>query len=134
MTVDIACAAFVRDGKILFARRAAHKRHFPDHWDLVGGHVEPNENVPAAMIREAREEVGLTPTVFRLLAIATEEGVDGTTRYHVHVVTEWTGGEPKLLGDEHVAFRWVHPDDLSALQPMAHPQYASMLATLILVP
>ena len=64
---DLACAILMRNGEILLAKRAADKRLYPNHWDLVGGHVEAGESVDAALIREVEEEVGVTPTAFRLV-------------------------------------------------------------------
>jgi 8-oxo-dGTP diphosphatase len=32
---------------------------FPDHWDLIGGHVEDGETPEEAMIREFKEELNL---------------------------------------------------------------------------
>lgn len=32
---------------------------FPDHWDLIGGHVEPGETPEQALVREYKEELGL---------------------------------------------------------------------------
>jgi 8-oxo-dGTP diphosphatase len=58
---EIACAAFLRDGFILLAKRASHKTWYPNRWDLIGGHVETGESVENALVREAREEVGLIP-------------------------------------------------------------------------
>ena len=32
---------------------------FPDHWDLIGGHVEAGETPEEALIREYKEELGI---------------------------------------------------------------------------
>jgi 8-oxo-dGTP pyrophosphatase MutT (NUDIX family) len=122
---EIACAAFVRDGLVLLVKRASHKTWYPNHWDLVGGHVEPGESVEAALVREAQEEVGLTPVRFRWIAELSElqTSDDFRTRYHVYAVTAWEGGEPTLLGDEHTAMQWVTASEASTLEGIAHPQY-----------
>lgn len=52
-------AAFLNlNGKVLLARRAAHKRVAPDKWHLPGGHVEFGEDPVQALKRELREEFG----------------------------------------------------------------------------
>jgi 8-oxo-dGTP diphosphatase len=114
-------------------KRAPHKVWYPDHWDLVGGHVEPGESVEEALVREAQEEVGLTPVRFRWIAELSEPaGNDGAdTRYHVYAVTEWDGGKPTLLGDEHTAMQWITIDNAVALDGIAHPQYPTIFRELI---
>lgn len=133
---NIACAAFIRNGEVLFARRAPHKKRFPNQWDLVGGHVEVGESVSAALVREAQEEVGLTPTEFHLLAIVSEHDEEGgnKTRYRVHAVTEWSGGSPQLLGDEHTETKWVAIELLDYCSPVAHAQFMPILARMDGVP
>jgi 8-oxo-dGTP diphosphatase len=32
---------------------------FPNHWDLIGGHVEPGETPEQALIREVKEELDI---------------------------------------------------------------------------
>lgn len=49
-----------KDGKILLQRRSLKKDIQPGKWDTaVGGHVDLGENVHTALMREAREELGI---------------------------------------------------------------------------
>jgi len=132
---EIACAVFAKNGLVLLVKRSPHKAYYPNQWDLVGGHVEPGESVEAALVREAQEEVGLTPLRFhRLTQFSEMQAGDGlAVRYHVYAVTEWNGGEPRLLGDEHTAMRWVKASDVSTLDDIAHPQYARVFSELVAV-
>jgi 8-oxo-dGTP pyrophosphatase MutT (NUDIX family) len=132
---DFACAVFVRDRLVLLVKRAPHKAWYPNHWDLVGGHVELGESVEAALVREAQEEVGLTPVRFRWIAELSEPQESGNphARYHIYAVTEWDGGEPMLLGDEHTAMQWVTAAQASTLEGIAHPQYSRVFRELIAV-
>src|SRR5690349_1557820 len=54
-------AALLRDGdRVLLCHRSAARRWYPDVWDLPGGHVEAGETPGAALVRELREELGIT--------------------------------------------------------------------------
>lgn len=46
-------------GRLLMLRRA-NTGFMDGKWSLVSGHVEPYERVKAAMVREAKEEVGIS--------------------------------------------------------------------------
>ncbi|KAK7484497.1 hypothetical protein BaRGS_00024253 [Batillaria attramentaria] len=47
------------DGKILLTKRAAHLRAFPNVWVPPGGHLELDETLTQAGLRELHEETGL---------------------------------------------------------------------------
>jgi len=38
---------------------------FPDHWDLIGGHVEEGESPEEALVREVKEEIDIDLKEFR---------------------------------------------------------------------
>lgn len=49
--------------KIWFQQRASDKADFPDYYDIaVGGHIDPGESPLKAILRETREESGLSLT------------------------------------------------------------------------
>lgn len=59
-----------RQGRFLLARRA--NTGFADGcWSLPAGHVEAGESASQALVREAQEEIGLTPQVAALRHVYT---------------------------------------------------------------
>jgi 8-oxo-dGTP diphosphatase len=52
---------FDRQGRLLiYLRDNKPDIPFPNHWDLFGGHVERGETPAQALVREVREELGIT--------------------------------------------------------------------------
>ena len=127
-----ACAILVRDGYVLLGKRASHRTLAPDRWDALGGHVEAHETLAQALIREVREEIGLTPVRFAEIATIPEPSPEknGEACYHMYVVREWAGGEPTLLGDEHTELRWFSVAEASETSDLALEEYRSLFRTL----
>lgn len=59
-----------RDGRILLVRHAKHKP-----WTLPGGHVEVGETFQQAMIREAKEELGLNIELVGMITLCQEANI-----------------------------------------------------------
>ncbi|CAG5125624.1 unnamed protein product [Candidula unifasciata] len=59
--VDVGASILLEssDGKILLSKRARHLRIFPGLWVPPGGHIEENETMLEAGLRELKEETGL---------------------------------------------------------------------------
>jgi mutator protein MutT len=104
---DIVNALLRREGHVLLARRSAARRAYPSCWSFPGGHVEAGESLAEALIRECREEIGLSPTSFLKMGEIADPAPESDVLYHLFAVTAWQGGEPCLVGDEHSELRWV---------------------------
>jgi len=121
------------DGKVLLGLRAPWKTVWPSYWDTIGGRVEPDESLDAALIREVQEEVGVTPTEFRPIASVQERRPElyGAALHHVYAVTGWTGGEPTNASDEHTEIRWFTIDEMHLLTNIVdcdYPRHARLAA------
>jgi len=103
-------AAIVRDGMLLAARRTEPPR-LAGGWELAGGKVEPGETDQEALVREVREELGVT------VRVGARVGGDwplGRYVLRVWLATIVDGSEPVPL-EQHDALRWVDLADLDAV-------------------
>ncbi len=105
-------AALIWEGNhFLACQRPEHKaRAFL--WEFAGGKVEPGETKEAALLRECREELGVTVAVGSLFMEVTHRYPDLTVHlslYHCRL----REGTPQLL--EHAALKWVTPEEALAL-------------------
>jgi 8-oxo-dGTP diphosphatase len=113
--------------QVLFGLRAAWKAAWPEHWDAIGGHIEPGEAVEDALVREISEEIGVTVTRADLLAVVENRGSGEGHTVHSHIVavTSWIG-EPRNICDEHSQLRWFSLDELSGLENLAGHGYPDL--------
>jgi 8-oxo-dGTP diphosphatase len=127
--ISIVAGVLCRQGRLLLGKRSAHRRAYPGVWDLPGGHVEADETVEVALVRELREELGVTATawrelgMFRAPAMGDERG--HTLRMHVFLVTTWRGEPRNLQPDEHDEIAWRTPDEAAGL-PLAYDGYPAL--------
>jgi 8-oxo-dGTP diphosphatase len=133
----IACAIFVRNPQnpqVLLAKRAPHKAAYPSCWGLIGGLVEPGETPELAVVREAEEEIGLTPIRFALAGTMLQPKPDlhGEATFHCFTVIEWNGGEPEMLGDEHTDIGWFTIEEACSLETLALAAYRDLFRNLTL--
>ena len=114
-----------QDGRVLLGLRAPSKKTWPHHWDTIGGRVEDGETLEQALVREAQEEVGVTPTQFRLMAKVKERQPElyGEALHHVYAVTSWRGGEPANACDEHTELRWFSVSEMRLLKNIVDCDY-----------
>ncbi len=94
-------------GEYLMLHRVKKKNDVnQDKWIGVGGKFEENESPDECLIREVREETGLTLTDYRLRGIVTFVSQGWETEYmFLYTATGWTG---ELLADcDEGTLEWV---------------------------
>jgi 8-oxo-dGTP diphosphatase len=128
--IEIANAVFLKDGRVLLAKRSAHRKNYANTWSFPGGHVETGETLEQALVRETREEIGVTPTGFAKLAEIDDPVAPAEVRYHLFIVQAWDGGMPTLLGEEHTELRWVGLADAGDLPGLALAAYRQIFRDL----
>lgn len=107
-------AAILRDGRLLLVRR----RREPEagHWGLPGGKVDFGETVPAAIMREIAEELGIAIRLIRLLHVVDQ--IDDAAGQHWVSPTwlaEIAAGEPAIREPDALAdWGWFALDALPA--------------------
>ena len=102
-------AALIWDGnKFMACQRPAHKARGLQ-WEFVGGKVEPGETKEQALIRECREELGITVSVGEVFWDVVHEYPDLTvhlTLFHAAIAQ----GTPQKL--EHRDIRWITVEEI----------------------
>ncbi|HCU32913.1 MAG TPA: 8-oxo-dGTP diphosphatase MutT [Ruminococcaceae bacterium] len=106
---EVVAALIWEEGRFLICQRPAHKARGL-LWEFVGGKVEPGETKPEALIRECREELGVTVAVGDVFMELTHTYPDLTvhlTLFHAKIES----GTPQLL--EHNDIRWIRAEQIS---------------------
>ena len=108
MTEVVAALIYDEQRRFLICQRPAHKARGL-LWEFVGGKVEPGETKAQALIRECREELGVTLRVGGVFTDVTHVYPDLTVHLTLFeaAISE---GTPQLL--EHNDLRWITPDKI----------------------
>jgi 8-oxo-dGTP diphosphatase len=101
-------ALIVEDGRVLLVRRGTEP--MLGRWTLPGGMLEVGESLTAGVVREVKEETGLTVAPVELVELLDRiHRVGERVRYH-YVIADYlcrvVGGELKAASDAD-AVRWV---------------------------
>ena len=105
---EVVAALIWENGKFLACQRPGHKAR-AHLWEFVGGTVEPGETRQQALVRECREELGITVSVGPAFMKVIHEYPDITIRLTLFYASI-AEGEIRLL--EHEASAWVAPEEI----------------------
>ena len=108
MITDVVAALIWDEDRFLICQRPPQKARAL-LWEFVGGKVEPGETKDDALIRECREELGITVSVGDVFLEVIHKYPDITIRLTVLNATI-AEGSPQLL--EHNDIRWIRIDEI----------------------
>ena len=110
-SIELTVLCLIEDGdRILLQNRVKNDWH---GYALPGGHVEPGESVVDAVIREMKEETGLTVLAPRLVGVKQFPIESGRYLVFLFKATRWTG---ELQSSEEGHMEWIEYSRLPELQ------------------
>ena len=109
MSATEVVAALIWDGgRFMVCQRPAHKARGL-LWEFVGGKVEPGETKEQALVRECREDLGITVAVGPVFMEVLHEYPDLIVHLTLFRASIAEGTPQKL---EHNDIRWITPDEI----------------------
>ena len=110
LVLVVAAALIDADGRVLLAQRPKGKA-LEGLWEFPGGKIDAGEGPEDALIRELREELGITVKADCLapLTFASHAYADFHLLMPLYVCRRWQGFVQPLDGQ---ALKWVRPKDL----------------------
>ena len=108
--IEVVAALIVQGDRFLACQRPPHKARGL-LWEFVGGKVESGESGPEALVRECREELGVTLGVLGEVADVTHEYPELTVHLTLYR-SEILAGEVQRL--EHHDVRWITVEEMDA--------------------
>ena len=104
-----------KDDSYLMLHRVSKKNDInKDKWIGIGGHFQVNESPEDCLLREAKEETGLTLTSYRFRGIVTfiTDGLEEAEYMHLYTAD---GFEGEMIECDEGTLEWVPKDKIEEL-------------------
>ncbi len=111
-SINVVAAIIRQDDKILIAQRF-DDAHQGGKWEFPGGKVEKGESLEVALIREIKEELGISIRVVKLTDEITHTYPDRIINLHFYE-SEILEGVPSAI--ECADIKWVKVKDLNLFE------------------
>mgnify|MGYP000055672530 CR=1 FL=1 len=121
----VVVAALLGPRGILLCRRNPTAEAYPGKWDLPGGHIEGGESAEQALVRELREELGITvppPGAGPSFQLSKGDGGSGSLLLQGWALRDWEGVPYNRAPEEHTEIGWFGIEQALALD-LAHDAY-----------
>lgn len=116
-TISVYATIWNDEGEFLLLKRSKDSNNNPGKWDLPGGKMELDETLKEALVREVREETGISIVPGEIAGYATYELPE---RRVIAVIVD--GGyitSNVILSPEHTEYSWVPLDDVFEMHTLA---------------
>ncbi|MEQ4519984.1 NUDIX domain-containing protein [Pseudarthrobacter sp. B907] len=121
----VVVAALLGPAGILLCRRSPAALAYPGRWDFPGGHIEDGESAGDALVRELREELGITiqrPRSAPSFQLSRGDGGPASLQLQGWSITDWDGVPSNRALGEHTEIGWFGIPQALSLD-LAHPEY-----------
>jgi len=117
----VVAAAIVKEEVVLLLQRKADEKVYPGLWELPSGKREFNETSVEALVREVKEETGLSVMVERPISVfeyvvETLTEIRDTTQINFLARPANLQETVKINKEEHQTARWFTKENLLSLQ------------------
>lgn len=107
--LTVRAVIYDKDGRILLLKRSGKSRTYPGKWEFPGGKVDPGERFDDAIVREVREETGLSSSIKRFIGSA-EARLPHVNA--IQLVFEMEAPGTPAISHEHEGLKWVASEDI----------------------
>ncbi|NVK23893.1 MAG: 8-oxo-dGTP diphosphatase MutT [Gammaproteobacteria bacterium] len=111
-SINVAAAIIYVDGQFLLSKRKA-EQHQGNKWEFPGGKIDGEESVEQALVRELKEELGITVNQQQPFISLEFEYPEKHVSLHFQLVTQFMGQES---GKEGQLVQWFNHDEIQTLE------------------
>ncbi len=111
--VEVVCSAIIEnsDGKILLVKSP----RWHNKWIMPGGHIKPGETINEALLRKAKQEVGLSVKPGEVITygeIIDSKDFDEPGHFiYFNILCKADSFDVNLENDELIEYKWVTPQE-----------------------